>query len=259
MSIGGAPGKIGAIGEPTESPAATARRLIRACDRAALSTALAGDHGSAAWPYGSLVLVAADHHGRPILLLSDLAEHSRNLAGDDRLSLMFDGTAGLDDPLTGSRVTVLGRAERTDDPGLYARYLARHPSAAGYVDFRDFAFYRVAPTRAHLVAGFGRIHWIEAAELLFDATECAALGQREMNVIAHMNTDHGDAIGLYANVLLGLDGAGWRISGVDPEGVDLRLGGRVARLAFTESIRDPAGARAELVSLAGEARRQSSL
>ena len=241
--------------EPPEPPAATARRLIRAGDTAALSTALAGEDGAAAWPYGSLVLVAADHDGCPVLLLSDLAEHSRNLARDNRLSLMFDGTVGLDDPLTGARVTVLGRSERTDDRRLRERYLARHPSAAGYVDFRDFGFYRVAPTRAHLVAGFGRINWIEAADLLFDAANCAALGDREADVIAHMNTDHADAIGLYANVLLGLDGTGWRLTGGDPEGVDLRLAGRVARLAFANPVRDAAGARKELVRLAKTARR----
>ncbi len=227
---------------------------MRACDRAALSTALAAD----AWPYGSLVLSAADHSGSPILLLSSLAQHSRNLADDSRVSLLFDGTAGLADPLTGARVTVLGRAEPTDDPALSARYLARHPSAAQYADFGDFAFYRLAVERAHLVAGFGRIDWIEAPDLLFDMAGHEALGAAEPDIVAHMNADHADAIALYAEALLGLDGAGWVMTGCDPEGSDLRLGGRVARLDFGAPVGDGAGARGELVRLVGEARRRAA-
>ena len=94
-------------------PATLARRLLRASDRAALSTALRDDRDET-WPYGSLVLVACDHDGAPLLLLSDLAEHSGNIAHDPRLSLLFDDTAGLDDPLTGARLTLLGRAEISD-------------------------------------------------------------------------------------------------------------------------------------------------
>ena len=134
--------------------------------------------------------------------------------------------------------------------------VTRHPSAATYVDFQDFAFYRVAPTRAHLVAGFGRIHWIEAGDMLFDVAGSAPLAEREAGVVAHMNADHADAVDLYANQLLGLDGAGWRMPGVDPEGCDLRRGGQVARLAFERPVGDAEGARAELVRLAKAARRR---
>lgn len=237
-----------------QQPARLARALMRTCDRATLATALAAD----AWPYGSLVLGAAEHSGNPILLLSSLALHSRNLAEDNRVSLLFDGTAGLDDPLTGARLTVLGRAERSDDPSLRARYLARHPSAAQYADFGDFAFYRVAVERAHLVAGFGRIDWIEARALLFDTAGYAALGAAEPGIVAHMNADHADAIALYAEALLGLDGDGWVMTGCDPEGCDLRAAGRVARLEFGAPVGDGAGARAELIRLVGEARRHGA-
>ncbi len=144
-----------------EDPARLARRLLRAAESASLAT-IERDAGG---PYASLVLVAADQDGSPILLLSDLAEHSRNLAADDRASLLFDGTAGLEDRLTGPRLTVLGRAIASDAPSHRARFLARHPGAAQYADFGDFRFYRVAVERAHLVAGFGRIHAIAAADL----------------------------------------------------------------------------------------------
>src|SRR5690242_4025975 len=115
--------------EQTASPAATARRLLRSLDRATLATSQDG------WPYASLVLAAVDHDATPLLLLSDLAEHSKNLKRDPRASLLFDGTAGRDDPLTGPRVTVLGEARAIADPRLLARFTARHPSAEGYAGF----------------------------------------------------------------------------------------------------------------------------
>ena len=146
-----------------ERTAEDARALLRAATQATLATAA---HDRDGWPFASLVLIAHDRDGAPLLLLSDLAEHSQNIAADDRVSLLIDGTAGLQDPLTGRRLTVLGHAGRSSDPDHRQRYLERHPGAAQYIDFADFAVYRMAVERAHLVAGFGRIHWIDAAVLL---------------------------------------------------------------------------------------------
>lgn len=137
-----------------------ARALIRSADRAVLATALVG------WPYASLVLPATDAEGAPLLLLSDLAEHAKNLTAEPRCSLLFDGTQGLADPLTGLRVTAMGEARPLADEALLARYVARHPSAAQYAGFGDFRLYRMTLARAHVVAGFGRIRWIDAARLL---------------------------------------------------------------------------------------------
>ena len=153
---------MSAAEDANEDPARLARRLLRTVESASLAT-IERDGGG---PYASLVLVAADEDGSPILLLSDLAEHSRNLAADDRASLMIDGTAGLEDRLTGPRLTLLGRAIASDAPRHRAGFLARHPGAAQYADFGDFRFYRVAVERAHLVAGFGRVHAISADDLL---------------------------------------------------------------------------------------------
>ncbi len=236
------------------SPGRQARALIRAADRVSLATALA-DGG---WPYASLALAACDHDGTPILLLSDLADHSRNIARDARVSLLYDGTAGLAEPLAGPRLTVLGRAQRSDAPQARARYLARHASAAQYADFADFAFYRVAVERAHLVAGFGQIEWIEAKDLLYDVSGAAALGPAEAGILAHMNADHAEALDLYARVLIGRAGEGWRMTGIDPEGCDLAREGAVARLDFAVEAADAKAARAELVRLVGEARRREA-
>jgi hypothetical protein len=236
---------------PTEpTPAAAARALIRASDRASLAT-IRSDDGA---PYASLVMAACDQDGSPLLLLSRLAEHTRNLLADARVSLLYDGTAGLDSPLTGARVSVQGRADATPEPRHRARYLARHPDAAQFADFGDFAFYRVAVERAHLVAGFGRIHWVEAAGLLPDLGRAGALAEAEPGIVAHMNDDHADAIQLYATRLLGADGEGWTMTGIDLEGCDLRRVGRVLRLPFLRPIRNSAEARATLVELVKQAR-----
>ena len=241
---------------------AEARTLIRAADRATLATALtaegAADVAGGGWPYGSLVMVACEHDASPLLLISDLAEHTRNIAADSRASLMFDGTVGLDNPLTGARVTVLGRIEWCDHDGARARYLARHPEADEYAGFSDFHLYRMTVERAHLVAGFGVIHWIAAGELLFDTAASAELAAAEPDIIAHMNADHADAVRGYANEILGRAGTGWTMCGIDPEGIDLRHGGEVARLDFAPPIATPvttaAAARAALMALAADAR-----
>ncbi|MBV8653497.1 MAG: DUF2470 domain-containing protein [Alphaproteobacteria bacterium] len=235
-------------------PARRARDLLRGLDRATLATTMAGRQATGQ-PYASLVLVATAPDGAPLLLVSDLAQHTKNFLADPLVSLLFDGTLGLDEPLTGPRVSVLGRAERSDEPALLARFLARHPSAQLYAGFADFHLYRIAVERAQLVAGFGRIHWIEAAELLPPGLD--ALAAAEADIVQHMNKDRADAVRLYANALLAQPGEGWVMTGVDAEGADLRQGGAVARLNFSEKVSDPQSARQELARLAAEARRRS--
>lgn len=246
-----------------EGPARMVRGLARAADRAALATRLAPSDrssggGAGGEPYASLVLIALDHAGRPRLLLSDLADHTRNLKADPAASLLIDGTGGLAEPLTGPRASLQGRiapVAAAERPALLARFVARHPSAALYAGFGDFDLYRLAPTAAHLVAGFGRIHWVRAVDgLLFDTAGAEPLAEAEAEIVAHMNGDHLDAVALYANVLLDRPGAGWRMTGVDPEGCDLRRGGEVARLPFDTPVADAEGARAALVRLVKRAR-----
>jgi putative heme iron utilization protein len=227
------------------------RDLVRGLDRAALATALPVEGG--AWPYASLVLAAVDHDLSPILLLSDLAEHSKAIAADGRVSLLFDGTQGLEQPLTGPRVTLVGRAKRTADERLARRFLARHPDAGMYAGFNDFHFYRVAVERAHLVGGFGKIRWLSAAELTVPPPP-AGLAEGEEGIVSHMNQDHADAVQLYAGRLLGLPGSAWRMTGIDAEGIDLRQAGRVARLAFDAPLSAANEARKVLVELVAKAR-----
>ena len=226
--------------------AAQARLLLRGASRATLAT-LGRDGGA---PHASLVLVACLPDATPILLLSQLAEHTKNLLADGRVSLLVDGTAGLEDPLTGPRLTVNGRLAASPNAAARARFLARHPGAAAYAGFGDFAFHELRPDRAHLVAGFGRIDWID--DLLLPAPP--ALAAAEGGIVAHMNADHADALQLYANVLLGRPGTDWTMTGCDAEGCDLMRPGEWLRLPFDTPVADADGARRELVALVRRAR-----
>ena len=203
-------------------------------------------------PYASLVLIAADLDASPLLLLSDLAQHSRNIAFDPRVSLLMDGTAGHRDPLTGPRLTVVGQARAVADPLRLARFTAHHTTSSLYSGFADFRLYRVAVERGHLVAGFGRIHWIEGRDLLFTA-DAAALAAAEPEILRHMNEHHADAITHYARGLPGRAGVDWRITGIDPEGADLLCDGETARLDFPAPVLTPEAARLALAELADRA------
>jgi len=236
------------------TPPRIARDLIRRLDRACLAT-LGGPGGPAAGePYASLVLVACLPDATPVLLISRLADHTRNIDADPRVSLLFDGTIGLDSPLTGARVSVQGIARRTEDPASRARFLARHPDSALYAGFADFGIVTVEPRAAHLVAGFGRIHWFDGAALR--DSPAPALAAAEAEIVAHMNADHADAVALYARALLGKTGEDWTMTGLDPEGADLRSGGTVARLVFDRRAETAEAARVELVRLVKRARRE---
>ena len=223
-------------------PSLVARRLIRGRGHAALATSLGGA------PYASLVATACDIAGNPLLLLSDLAQHSANLRADPRLSLLFEDTEGHADPLAGPRLSVIGEASAVDDDAARARFVARHPTAARYAGFADFRLYRVAAARGHLVAGFGRITWVDGAHLRVDG-ELTALAEAEAEIVAHMNTDHAEAVRL-----LSPPGRGWRMTGIDPEGIDLRRGAKTARREFAAPVRDPREARAALIALVEVAR-----
>lgn len=235
------------------SPAQQGRALARACRTATLATSMADGSGQ---PYASLVLLACDVDATPLLLISTLADHTKNILNDNRVSLLCDGTGGYAEPLTGPRVTLLGIAEKTELPRHHARFLARHPSAEMYAGFKDFAFYRLRITRAHIVAGFGKIHWFDDYTYSGD---WQALAEAEAGIIAHMNADHADAVQLYATKLLGHTEGTWRMCGVDPEGADLIRAdenheGELLRLPFVKPVSDAEGARVELVRLVKQAR-----
>jgi hypothetical protein len=233
-------------------PGRLARSLLRRSRQGALATLVPGSGD----PYCSLVNVASHPDGCPILLISRLALHTRNILGDSRVSLMLDERAA-GDPLEGSRIMLAGRAEEAGGDHialLRRRYLNAHPSAEAFVDFKDFAFFRICPTGAHLVAGFGRILDLGPERFLTDMAGAEALLEAEPGAVEHMNADHRDAMNLYATKLLGAEAADWTCTGCDPDGMDMQAGSATLRLDFPERVTSGTELREMLVRLAGEAR-----
>jgi putative heme iron utilization protein len=229
-----------------------ARSLLRRSRQGALATLVPGSGD----PYCSLVNVASNWDGSPILLISRLALHTRNILGDPRVSLMLDERAE-GDPLEGARIMLAGRADEAteaDEPILRRRYLNAHPSAEAFVNFKDFSFFQIKPAAAHLVAGFGRIVDLEPEQFLTDISDADALLEAEQGAIEHMNADHRDAMNLYATNLLGAEQADWRCTGCDPDGMDMQAGAQTLRLDFPERVTNGTALRKMLVRLAAEAR-----
>ena len=228
---------------------AAAKKLMRESRSGALATLFPGSGD----PYCSLVNVATAADGAPLLLISRLAIHTKNITADARVSLMLDERKE-GDPLQGARVMLMGTLALATDDAARGAYLRRHPDAEMYAGFADFAFYRMAIARAHLVAGFGRIIDLTAGDILTDTAGAEALVAAEAEAIAHMNADHAEACRLYATKLLrGSDGA-WRCIGIDPEGIELQSGRIALRLAFPERVTAPGPLRAMLKEFAVKAR-----
>jgi heme iron utilization protein len=238
------------------NPSKLARSLLRRSRQGALATLMAGSGD----PYCSLVNLASHPDGSPILLISRLALHTRNILADPRVSLMLDERAA-GDPLEGARIMLAGTAEQADgndEPVLRRRYLNAHPSAEAFVEFKDFSFFRIRPSGAHLVAGFGRIVDLTPEQFLTDLSQAAALLEAEQGAVEHMNADHREAMYLYATRLLGADAADWRCTGCDPDGIDMQAGNATLRLDFPQPIATPAALRQTLKQLAEQARAAAS-
>ena len=238
-------------------PKALAKALLRGIRAGTLGT-LDRNTGH---PFASLVNVATDIDGAPLILTSRLSTHTANLEADGRASVLLAET-GKGDPLAHPRLTVLGRFATVakggaDEARVRRRFLARHPKSEFYADFGDFSFWRMDVVSAHLNGGFARAADLKASDVLTDISDADDLVAAEEGAIAHMNQDHADAIELYAVDLLGEAEGPWKISGIDPDGVDLIAGDRIARLPFKERVTSASALRAALVALAKEARATS--
>ena len=256
MTNRGARGRFPRMSEPARQAApdpehiVAARRLLRTGLTATLATV-----GADGAPYASFVGYATRLDGAPIFFFSGLAAHTRNLARDPRFSLLIaEPPKAEGDPMDSARVTLSGRGERSDAPFDRARYLRRHPKAELYAGLPDFKIHVGAVTDVHLVGGFARARTLAVRDVLLDVAGAEALAEAEEGIVAHMNGDHGEAVGLYATRLLGQSAAAWRMTGIDPAGCDLRAENRTARLDFDRRIATPGEARDTLVALAKTAR-----
>jgi heme oxygenase (biliverdin-IX-beta and delta-forming) len=250
------PGRIpeGAQGPVDFDPLAVGKTLLRSIRAGTLAT-LDRNTGH---PFGSLVNVATDADGSPFILVSRLATHTANLEVDARASILLAET-GKGDPLAHARLTVLGNMkiidrESEDGTRLRRRFLARHPKSELYVDFPDFSFWRMTVASAHLNGGFARAADLAASDVLTDLAGAHVLVAAEESAVEHMNADHAEAVRLYAVKLLSEPDGPWRVSGIDPDGIDLARGARTARLAFSQRIISPEALRKALKQLADRAR-----
>lgn len=229
-----------------------ARSLLRKTRQGALATLMEGSGD----PYCSLANLATYPDGSPILLISRLAVHTKNILADSRVSLMLDERAA-GDPLEGARIMLSGHARQADGQELEIarrRYLNAHPAAEAYASFKDFSFFRIHPKGTHLVAGFGRITDLKPEQFLTVTDDAGALLEAEQEAVEHMNADHRDTMNLCATKLLGAESADWRCSGCDPEGLDMQAGSHVLRLDFPERVTTAGDLRKMLVRLADTAR-----
>jgi heme iron utilization protein len=245
---------------PETAPAAEfdAKGVAKSLLRTARAGALATIDRNTGHPFASLVNVATDVDGLPLILVSRLSTHTANLENDGRASLLL-ASVGRGDPLAYPRLTVIGSftpVARQDarEPRLRRRFLARHPKSELYAGFADFLFWRLEIVSAHLNGGFGRAADLKASDVITDVTDATDLVDAEASAVAHMNTDHAEAVRLYATKLLGAEDGRWRLTGLDPEGLDLALGDTTLRLPFPERVSTAEHLRKMVVDLAKAAR-----
>jgi heme iron utilization protein len=232
----------------------TAKILLRSVRAGTLATI----DRNTGHPFGSLVNVATDSDGSPLILISRLSTHTANLEADDRASVLLV-TTGKGDSLAHPRLTVLGRfaqiaREAPDEARVRRRFLSRHPKAELYAGFADFALWRMTIESGHLNAGFARAADLSATDLMTDVSGARDLLELEASAVAHMNDDHADAVALYATKLLAGAAGSWRMTGLDPDGLDLACGDAVLRLDFPQRITNAGRLREVLADLAKQAR-----
>jgi putative heme iron utilization protein len=210
-------------------------------------------------PFGSLMPYAPDEAGEPLFLISALAMHTQNLAADPRASLFVSQPDWGGDPLAAGRVTVMGQASRlapTEVVAARSLYLARHPTAGYWVDFGDFAFWRLTVEDVYFVGGFAAMDWVASAP--YRAAGVDPLADAAAGIVEHMNRDHADALVTLARGLAGIEADAVTMVSVDRLGFKLRISQRERvssrRLAFPGPVTTPAEARAALIQLLGEAR-----
>jgi putative heme iron utilization protein len=224
--------------------AAEARQFLSATHSGVLSTISARLEG---YPFGSIAPFVLDHDGNPLILISTIAEHTKNIQADARVSLIaFD--PGASDMQAGARLTVIGKAIPMDkDEALRARYLRYFPQAEGYFDMHDFLFHRIEVEQARFIGGFGKIHWIPGDELRAPANRLAA---QEAAILDHMNADHAENLSAYCRHIHGIEAAQAIMIGIDTAGFDVRANDKLLRFAFDTPVTDAQEARQALVALA---------
>lgn len=212
----------------------------------------------AGWPFASVMPYALGADGAPLFLISGMAIHTQNVLADSRASLLVMQSGADADPLGSPRVTLLGNVTRIGDVSdeLRARYLERHPSAKYWIDFSDFSFFRLGVTAAYFVGGFGVMGWVTTEDYL--AAEADPLVDAAPQIIAHMNTDHADALLAITRHFGGLEAEEATMVACDRLGFVVRArtsgGMKGVRIQFSAPVESRDDARRVLVAMTREAR-----
>jgi putative heme iron utilization protein len=240
------------IQETDEEGIRLARKLLRTARYGALASL---EPGTGA-PFASRVAVATEVGGDPLVLVSQLSEHTGFVLADPRCSLLL-GEPGSGDPLAYARISLMCSAERLErgtpeNEEAERRYLNRHPKAKLYAGFKDFSFFRLKIERSSLNGGFARAYRLIRGDVVLSGPAVAAIAAGEQSALEHMNADHADALDFYARHFAGARDSGWRAVAIDPEGMDLQRSDSTRRVFFPEPVGNPAELRRMLVNLAAE-------
>ncbi len=230
------------------SEGAEARRFLRSRGHGILSTLSRKFDGH---PFGSVVPFVLDHEARPVIFISRLAEHTRNIEADSRVSLLVSDAG--DDVQAGARLTLVGSAARAagDPEALRARYLNYLPRAETLMALSDFMFYAITPRALRFIGGFGHIYWVSAATY---APPFNRLAEQEQDLLAHMNTEHAHSLRDYCRHYHGKTVPAARMAGIDCDGFDIRAGDDLLRIDFERPVTDVDSARETLFAMAHKAR-----
>ena len=251
------------------SLASEARQFLRATRSGVLSTFSTKFEG---YPFGSVAPFILDHNGQPIVLISTIAEHTKNIIANPKISLLV--FSGDDDLQASARLTLIGEAKQIDkaDDDLRTRYLRYFPQAAGYFEMHDFNFYRIEILQARYIAGFGKMGWVSGKEIsgkelsgeVLSGNELIStpspLAAQETAIIDHMNADHAHSLIAYSKHFHGLDVTNPEMVGIDSDVFDVSVSiesdiqeatvqTKVLRFNFEQAIHDAKSARAALVAM----------
>jgi heme iron utilization protein len=249
---------ISSVAREKDDPASDARAWLLTTASGVLST-LSIDPATSGWPFGSVVPFALTASGAPVILTATIAQHTRNLDGDQRASLLVQqpGTEASGDPQAGWRLTLLGRMRRVAEPEIaltHARYVERVPDAESYLETHDFIYWAMDLVRIRYIGGFGKICWLDPKDVLRDP-DGAGIGGASSGIIAHMNADHADTLLNLCEAFRGFRPADARMVSVDRAGFVVRTQqpDTLVHFSFGREI-GAADARAAFVDLAKQAR-----
>lgn len=237
------------------------RFLIRSSQKSFLATELSSvnkkkvnfKYPKSSVPYSTFVMSATDYDGSPLLLLSDLSEHTKNLEYNDIISLLFyeeqkdinlfpefDNKKliqSYEDPMSRPRITVIGKLEISKNKNHKRRFSSRHPASNLYSNFKDMNIYKLNIISGHVTAGFAKVKWFKREDLILNGF--SDFENDEHDIIDHMNDAHQESINLFEKFLFTSKSikGNWKIIGLDPEGFDIRLNDIVKRYNFKSIVK----------------------